>query len=75
MIPPKLTSDLVDMVKDGDLTLEQAEQVMATSKPDPQIISLCGNLVSAVTLSPKVTGETLIIIQRHPALRYLQRNH
>ena len=49
MMPPKLTSDLVDMVKDGDVTLEQAEQVMAASKPDPKIISLCGNLVSGIS--------------------------
>lgn len=71
MMSPDLTPDLADMVKDGDMTLEQAEQMLSAVKPNPKIISLCGNLVSGGALSPEDAGKILSTIQSQEHRRHL----
>ena len=71
-MPPELSPDLIGMVKDGDLTMEQARQVMQSGKPDPAVVSLCEDLVSQEALSPVIAKQILDTIQTQEQQKHLR---
>ena len=72
MMPPMLTPDLEKMVKDGDITQEDAARLMAASQPHPEIVSLCGDLVSKDTMPADIAGQILTQIQTKEQLKELR---